>query len=61
MAQYPPTFEVAACEAADEACKSLNLQATIAKTNGDWTAYTKAVRAGKVLWLDTYLANAEKK
>jgi hypothetical protein len=60
-AQYPATFEVKACEAADEAVKPLNLQAAKAKLNDDWDAYTKAVRASKVLWLDTYLANAEKK
>jgi hypothetical protein len=61
MPQYPPTFEIAACEAADKACAALNLQAATAKISNDWDAYTKAVRASKVLWLDTYLANAEKK
>ena len=61
MPQYPPTFEVAACEAADKACASLNLQAAVAKLNNDWDAYTKAVRASKVLWLDAYLAAAKDK
>jgi hypothetical protein len=59
MAEYPQLFEGPACDAANKACKPLDLQAAIAKTKGDWDGYVKAVRAGKVLWLDTYLAAAK--
>jgi hypothetical protein len=59
MSQYPPLFKPLACETANKACRQLGRDASLAKVNGDWDAYTKAVRAKKILWLDTYLAAAE--
>ncbi len=56
MTQYPQLFEAEACEKADEACKPLDRQAALARVNHDWDAYTKAAKAKKTLWLDTYLA-----
>jgi hypothetical protein len=59
MAEYPQLFQAEASEAANKACEYLDRQAALARVSRDWDAYTKAAKAKKVLWLDTYLAAAK--